>query len=434
MKKLTAIILTLIITFALPLQYGGQKAEAAVIYISVSTFAKALVNEMGLKPAETNQNSGYVNRLINVGVIKTGDFKSYSSNLTRGDMLVLLNRSDEYLKGTAVDVTLIQTVIDKRISDIKKAAVSKKEDTAEGYAKGFLKGYSNGAYSTSRNLKLTSKVTKTGALSCLKMLKGKSLRAKISPDGQLIRTTKLPNNAYMYAYILESYPNKYYESMLRFEGVTRRENGVVVPLISPKDFTYPVDIENASVSGISDINETKVKFLDMWMGKVYTHIWNVFNVDYRTIDDEWVETVAQTDASIINSSEFIYSKLERYVTEMKENKTIVNCDKVSMDASSLYFFRGMYYIRCYVHYRIKSTNTKTFYSADEIVGGVWGPYNSLLYTRTAYVNLENQKYGKWIDGVFDIGIGTGADGDNGFTYGVSDSNWSPGIFRVIERD
>jgi hypothetical protein len=35
------------------------------------------------------------------------------------DAAVLLNRADEYLHGDKVDKTLIQTVIDKRVFDIK---------------------------------------------------------------------------------------------------------------------------------------------------------------------------------------------------------------------------------------------------------------------------------------------------------------------------
>jgi hypothetical protein len=169
-----------------------------------------------------------------------GDFTSYSKALTRGNLLVLVNRADEYLHGDTVKAELVKTVIKKRISDISKVTALKKEDVAKGFIKGFLKGYSNGSYSADRELKVNNKILKKDALTILKMIKNKSLRAKISPDGQLIRTTNLPNNAYMFPYILASYPNRYYEAELKFEGITRYRDGVLTPLKSPDDYTYPM--------------------------------------------------------------------------------------------------------------------------------------------------------------------------------------------------
>lgn len=428
MKKITAALLVIILIL-IPCQYGGTKAEAATEYISVNSFAEALAKELGLIPEAGTDDSGSL--LINTGIIKTGDFNKYSSNLTRGDMLVLLNRADKYLNNSSVDANLVKIVIEKRISDIGKATASKREDIAEGYAKGFLKGYSNGYYITNRNLKLTSKVTKSGALSCIKMLKDTSLRAKISPDGQLIRTTKLPNNAYMFPYILDSFPNKYYEAQLMFEGVTRRRNGKVVPLVSPEDYTYPVDILKSEYGGIDDIKVAIENYYDLWEEKVRTVAWNTFNVDYRTIGDDWVETMAQADDQIEYSTETVYHFLNRYVKEMKENKTIVECDKVAIDRSAMYFYNGGYFIRCYVHYRIVSTNTSP--TLPELDGKLWGPYNCVLYSRTSFTNLENYQLGKWVDGVFDVCVSTPVSGNDGSFFGVSETDWSPGLYRYIER-
>ncbi|MGB4659063.1 MAG: hypothetical protein WBI07_07780, partial [Mobilitalea sp.] len=164
-------------------------------YITVEEFVKALVEVVGLEPSQGNEGSEEVDILIEKGIIKEGDFTSYTKNLTRGDALVLLNRADEYLNKDAIDAALIQKVIDKRISDITKVSEIKREDAAEAYLKGFMKGYTNGEYCTDRKLKLTSKITKAGALESIRMLTNKKLRAKISPDGQLIRTTKLPKYA-----------------------------------------------------------------------------------------------------------------------------------------------------------------------------------------------------------------------------------------------
>ena len=208
-RRLFAFVMTFVLVITLVVTEKDQRVDAASKYISVNAFAEALVNELGLDIDELSGTSGYVKKLITIGIMNTGEFTSYTAALRRGDLLMLLNRADNYLYNTNIDAKLIQTVIDKRISDIAKVPESKQDDIARGYIKGFLKGFSNGNYSPDRNLKLTSKILKTDALACLKLLKDKSKRAKISPDGQLLRTTSLPNNAYMFDYILASFPNRY---------------------------------------------------------------------------------------------------------------------------------------------------------------------------------------------------------------------------------
>ena len=432
MKKFTTLLLILIMTFsAIPLQAEAGKDKAEVLYISVEDFAHELVNQMGMQATVDNEASRYINCLMDIGVIKEGDIADDKADLKRGDMLVLLSRADDYINSPKIEEDLVQEVIEKRISDIEKVVKAKKEDLAKGYIKGFLKGYSNGSYSPDRELKVNNKIVKTDAINCIKMLTNKSLRAKISPDGQLIRTTNLPNNAYMFQYILASFPNRYYEAKLRFEGVTQRINGKLVPMKSPEDYTYPVNVAKAKLSGITDFNEVKEKYLDLWMDKVYTRVWNTFNVNYKTIDDIWVETMAQTDSYIINSSKKLYTLLNMYVKEMKDNKTIVECNKVVMDKSSMYYYNGMYYVRCYVHYRIVSTRTKNSYSAEELCNyeNYWGPYNCVLFSRSSNIDIRNYKNNKWVDGVFDIGI----CGSDTSSFGVSHCDWSPILFNSIER-
>ena len=433
MRKLTAILLTVILALTLALQPSSEEVQAASKYITVKYFSKLLATELKITSDKINTSDECVKALIDIGIIIEGDFKDYSVDLKRGDLLMLLNRADDYLNNTVVNADLIQEVIEKRISDISKVTEVKQEVIAKGFIKGFLKGYSNGEYSTNRNLKLTNKITRTGAISCIKMLKNKSLRAKISPDGQLIRTTELPNNAKMFPYILASYPNRYYEAKLRFEGITRYRNGVLVQLESPTDYTYPIDVSKASYNGITDFYDTMDKYLDTWMDKVNSRVWNTFNVNYKTINNEWVETMAQSDSYIYNSRDKLYRTLNEYVIDMKENKTIVECKKVSLDSSSMYYYNGFYYIRCYVNYRIVSSNTKTSYTGEELCGEYRDAYNSVLYTRAGTTDLSGYTLGKWKTAIFDVGICTGQDDNDGSMFGVCDCNWTPYMFRNIER-
>jgi hypothetical protein len=435
LKRYITVILVLILVITSPIRNTTIHTEAVSKYIKITEFAKELLSELGQQPSVSEDGiDGHIIQLKNIGVIKEGDFKSYTGYLTRGDMLIILNRADKYLNKTEISEKLIKKIIDKRISDIKSVKKAKRADIAEGFARGFLKGFSNGEYSADRNLKLTSKVTREAALNCIKMLKDTSLRIKLSPDGQLLRTTNLPNNSYMFPYILASFPNYYYESKLRFEGVEYRINGKLTPMISPRDFTYPKDVAKAEY--LDDFEAAREQYYDLWEDKVRTVVWNTFNVDYRTIDDTWVETMAHADSQydyLEVNKEYIYGKLNRYIEVMKQNKTIVECDKVAIDKSSMYSYTGGYYIRCYVHYRIVSTNTKTYYTPEELDGSLWGPYNCVLYSRTSYTDLENFKLKEWVDGIFDVCISTPFSYNQAEYFGVSYTDWSPELYRVIDR-
>ena len=407
-----------------------QRAEAASKYITVSEYIELLAKELGLKTSAGNQENGYLNQLISIGVVKDGDFKDYSANLKRGDMLILLNRADDYLYDTQIDEELVQLVIDKRISDINKVAAKKRVDIAKGFIKGFLKGFSEGNYTQHRLLKLTSAIVRTDALNILKMLKNKDLRNKISPDGQLIRTTNLPNNAYMFPYILANFPNRFYEGKLAYEGVISYLNGIEIPMVSPTDYAYPVDLKKSECGDI--FVDSQGRYSDFWYDKVYTRVWNIFNVDYRTIDEIWAETIADTDMTVDRKR--LYDDLKKYVQNMKINKTIVECDKIVIEPSFTYFYDGFYYIRCYVRYRIVLTNVKTNYSDDEMYLGVnKTPYNSVLFSRAGIVDLTGYKLGKWVEGIFDISIASAENDMVPDTYGVAFTYWSTYLTRSYER-
>ena len=432
MKRLTAVILVIVITILLFANHSYQRVEASSKYIKVSEYMELLAKELGLKSANSNMAEDYKELLINEGIVKKGEFKDLNANLKRGDMLILINRADDYLYGTEIDPELVQLVIDKRISDINKVSASKREDIAKGFIKGFLKGFSEGNYTQHRYLKLTSAIVRTDALNILKMLKNKDLRNKISPDGQLIRTTNLPSNAYMYPYILENFPNRFYEGRLAFEGVRAYYNGVEFTLKSPEHYTYPVDLNKSEYAEI--FIDPQGRYADFWYDKVYTRVWNTFNVDYRTIDNKWIEIMANTDTDIMFYSKNLYEDLNEYVQDMKKNKTIVECDRVVLEPSAMYFYDRRYYIRCYVHYRIVSTNTKTRYSTDDLLIGLnKTPYNSVLFSNTGIVDLSGYKLGEWVDGIFDICISSPVDRMEAETYGVAFTNWTVGSTLPYER-
>lgn len=404
-KGVLFVVLLALIGFCNFIIMEPAETTAASKYIKPEEFIKSLVEELELP---VDNNNSYIDAAIKVGIVKEDD--NFSSYLTRADVAVLLNRADEYLYGDTLDPELVTLALEKRISDINNIDEHKRLDVVKCYLKGFIKGYSNGAYSTDREFRGNNKITRTGALDTLKMLKNKSLRAKISPDGQLIRTTKLPKYADKYPYILASFPNEYYDWMFLFEDGTRKEYDkklgeyVEVPFVRYVDYAYPVDMDKTT--NIKNFPEIRDQYLDTWFEKAKVHLETIFNADYRTIDDEWVETLLKTDYqygyNIISDKQ--RDRIEDYVNRMKENKTIVESDVIALDKSSLYFYNGRYYFRAYVKYRINSSKMKI----ENI------PYekNNLIYTRD-YLWLKNVKIGEWRECCFEIALTSYADRDKG---------------------
>ncbi|MDF2486910.1 MAG: hypothetical protein K0R46_3078, partial [Herbinix sp.] len=332
--------------------------------------------------------------------------------LTRGDMLVLLSRADDFVNKPSIDEKLIAVVVEKRISDIKKATDTKKEEIAKGFIKGFLRGSFNGWSIQNRNLKLTNRVTKTGALSCIKMSNDQSLRAKLSPDGKLIRTTNLPKNASSYEYILECYPNKFYEKKFEFmiteNWKTRRD---------PDSYAYPVEMKTENFKNWYDewpLIEEMDKHLYEWSAMAEEYLQYVFNVDYRTVDDKWINGLG----SLYAKSNVDYSKHMRtfYIGNMKENKVVVESSIIAVEPSSFYEDDSDYCIRAYVRYRITAQDISVKQS-------------KLIYTQ--YPSLNNLKNGKWIEGIFDIRFDTnnGSSGD-GSDFAISFTSWFVDDFNV----
>jgi hypothetical protein len=396
-NKLISFTLTMVlITTIIPIT-PAKEADAEVIYITVGYFSRLMSNELGLSPIGGNNNTAYVNALLDKGIMKDDDFISYTDWLTRGDAMVLLNRADEYLYGDKLDKELVQTAISKRISDISKVKESKREDVTKAYLKGYMKGYSNGEYSTDRDMRVNNKIPKSDTLSCIKKLKDKNLRSKVSPDGQLIRTTNLPVYAKYYPYILASYPNEYYDWQFIYEKVTRRVNGKIVELINLQDYSSPIDVNKVTEYG--DLAEIKSERLDIWVEEAKEFLNNLLNVDYRTIDESWIDRMIETNDAFEYNEDMIRYDMEKYITGMKKNKTIVECNSVDIDGSSLYYFNGTFYLRAHVNFRVVSSVASLNESIDSLNESE--SHNNILFSPT-FVNIRLRELGKWQDGYYEV--------------------------------
>lgn len=400
-KKLLSIGLIIIILFTtilIPIPETATAAEIATATtatsknIKIDAFIKLLVQAIELQVDMTVEEP-YINAAMMAGILQEGEFKDYTQAITRTDAAVLLNRADEKLHGDTVDADLLELVLEKRISDIKKISKDKREAVSKVYAKGIIKGYSNGNYIQNRKFNGSGKMSTATAKSFIKLVVNLKSRAQISPDGQLIRTTNLPKNADSYEYILECFPNKFYEKKFDYMLSDQYKAGERYP----EDQICPADIRSSTFKNWFnewDFSTEMDKYLYDWVDMTETYINYVFNVDYRTIGDDWIKGLA----SMYSNSNVDYEDYIKtyYLKQMKKNKVIIESSVISVEPSTLYYSFG-YYMRVYVKYRITAKNIDVVQS--QLIRG-------------AYPNLKNLVSGEWRVGIFDIALEPN-DGFNG---------------------
>ncbi len=406
-KRIMPVILAVAICITSMLVMEPAETSAATTYIKPEEFIRALVKELDLPVDSSN-----VDAAIKAGIVKDGE--EFSSNLTRTEAAVLLNRADEYLYGDTLDPKLLELTLEKRISDIQSIEEDKRLDVVKCYLKGFIKGYSNGKYSTDRKFKGNSKMSYNGALKCIAMLKDKSLRAKISLDGQLIRTTNLPKNAELFPYILASYPNKYYEWELKYQTIARlNKDKKITNLV---DYASPKNIDNLNVSDYEKFSLIKKECINEWMEKAKKHLELVFNVNYRTIDNEWYDSILKTNYQYGTVYEWLpRKKLDWYIEMMKQNKTIVEADKIAVDGSSLYYYNDSFYMRVYVKYRVISSEDLSVPDGNT-PGDKWS-YDKVLFSYGFNDLGKKITLGEWREEYYNIVLGDySTEGDLGIQY------------------
>lgn len=375
----------------------AQTSAAASNKIKIYNFIKLLVPAVGLE-VDTTAKSPYLKAALAAGIVKEGDFKDYKADLTRVDAAVLLNRADEYLNGDKVDAELLEIILAKRISDIKKIPAGKREAVAKVYAKGLIVGKSNGMYIQNRAFDGYDYLTTADAEKVVALLKNTKGRAKLSPDGQLIRTTNLPKNAKSYPYILESFPNSFYEMKFMYQ---RAEYSY-----KPKEL-----VDYASPARLKDVNLYSVdldKYKDTWMERVEINLQTRLNVDYRTVDNKWVNNLRSTYTQYRDSSsdKKITDGIKEYVKVVKKNKIVIR-SKVIVEPSSLYMKGSGFYVRAYIKFKVTYSDTKLI--ADQLIFG-------------DKVYMPSLKKDTWHEGLYEVVLGTINGSSTGSDYYVTNDS------------
>ena len=388
------------------------------------TVKAATVNKLKKKYGVTLETAQYLAIGADMGIFKTSakaykSKKAMAKKMTYKVALALLVKADSYLYGTkfsSADVKLAKS----RISNIKKAGTTAyQEYVTKAFMLGLYVGTKDGYYKTTRTLKYGTTYTKSAATKLIDKLVNPSKRSGITDDYQVIRTTKLPRTADLYPYILDNYPNEYYDtawmsyasytsgtdphdeknlSFYRYQHMSfadklQKTNSWYMPaeyiLYSQAgDNECAVPSENRQLEPAYAVLDEAVEF--------YKH---AMNVDYRTIksDKEWYKFMNK-----YLSKEF----LDNYIADCIKNKTIVECDVVAGDKSTLYRTSGTGF-KVYLHFRVvsdKIIETNGDWSTSELVPVMTNIHNE---SRGWLMTYMNYKLGDWIDYYVSPSIGYG---------------------------
>lgn len=407
-KFLRNLLLGVIVTVVLLSTIAPAKVEAAT-YITKEEFVKLVVKELKIQVDEKSSKHPYVDAAIRAGIITKYTIGSnYNGYLTKSDAAFILAKADVYLNGETVEDDLVQLIITSRISDINKVSSSRRAYVAKAYALGFIIGKSDGIYTRTRSIQPGQKISLSTAKSLVKMLNNKDKRSKITGDGQLIRTTNLPEFAKYYPYILADFPNEYYDwefGYMQYMSKGKPLYGTkdwvnLKDYASPKDFGKIGDGKKVwywfAVSGREKMTAKEVYDLsvDKWQENAERYLNLVFNVDYRTLknDKDWYKGIQETHWQY-GKEGYEYKRLNNYIDAAIKNKTIVESKYIGVDKSSIYMCMDSIYIRAHVKYRIISSESLERVSLSPII-----------YTNYTYPNIKNVKLGEWRDCYLDIQV------------------------------
>ena len=190
-------------------------------------------------------------------------------------------------------------------------------------------------------------------------------RREISFDGQVIRTTNLPKNYKSFPYVLEGYPNSFYEMAFIYQRTMHSKKPVIGDQYIP-----PVNMSDPKY-----MDQYKFNLLKKGYSIVERNLWLKLNYDYRTCKKKWREELAKTYCHPSGKEGYQsgLSSIKEYQKKAQKNHVILKADVVTADPGTLHYSRvGGYYVRCYVKFKVISADfipTVKSQKQNEIVFG-----------------------------------------------------------------
>lgn len=415
-----------------------EKGNVTVGGIQKKTIKAKTVKSYAKKFNVSTENARYIAAAIGLGLVKKSTFKSYKSNISVAAAAIILAKAETTLTAREYSEEDLNLVMKSRISDLKKVTKkTSKKYVAMAYMDGFIKGKSTGAYEDTRKISPTSKLTKTTAKSMIAMLTDKSKRYQFSDTWQMLRvsTKKLPKNADLYEYILDSYPNAYYETgwhnmdykeffSMRADGKTPYGGGGTFEqrkTCSYDHIFFPSEMDEFLATPSSELSfgdrpgynseYRNYESLVATCEAVKDFYMLALNVDYRTIknDKDWYQKMLV----YVKQGHRSEKDLDAYIEHCINNKIVIECDKVVCDPSLAYWCPASFRPKVYAHMKVVSDDIlkkgKLEDDWEELHDtGLGDPYNGPLfmvldafenltvYTR-APLFLSGYKLGEWTD-------------------------------------
>ena len=420
------------------MSYSGSKFKGAKLTIKTEKSGKITVGGKSTTAAKIKayktkfnvslEDAQTIGAAISMGLMKATTFTTVKKNIKRSEAAIIMAKAHELVYGAnnrpdSEEITQddIDLVIKERITDIKKIKLSANRTWfAKAYLYGFIKGSSDGQYTHSRTFKPGAYPTKSTLTGMIDMLFHTDKRVKLSYDWQVCRTTKLPKTAELYAYILDSFPNSYYDTYFNTEYgasdffTAGLGSGNLADRMLKNNFSFvrPSEIEEfSSLDFDADRDKFNYGGREYWnenrnmdiptnlvksVVEFYTY---ALNVDYKTIesDKEWKKVM---------SNYLTEDEINDYIKHCKENKTVIVCDKVAADLSSVYWYAGKYQCKVYAHFKVVSDTPLSKGLNDDDKYGTLYPMREGLESGDRYTRITlgpkymNYKMNTWTDYYF----------------------------------
>lgn len=363
--------------------HSGSLAQASGSPLKVSRFYSMMSDSLGIKTEDMVKECGIAD--------------SASTNLTNERAAVIAQAADKLKNNDAYNKEIYKMVVKyKRIKDMQSVTMGWEDDVRKIFTKGIMVGKSNGKCTQDRSFNPNVRVSVADAKAIIKRVKSKKARFKLSPDGQLIRTTNLPKTAKKYKYILASFPNSFYDAPMEYNCYTSKVK-------RGKDYQWPSKLDKQTKNnGYEKMNTAK------WMDKygqskadlIKKNLEARFSFNYKTSGNAWFNKLRKTyrisgDAEIDQGANIA---IRKYMKAAKKNKVSIKYSQINVEPSSAYMCNGIYY-RCYIKFKV---NCKKWYTPKSY------KQNQLIFGNIVYITKMNKN--KWCSGYFDIRISSSAFG------------------------
>lgn len=369
------------------------------------SFYKALVEEACIKIDE-NDKEPYSAALVREGILEGMEVKSAEKTLANQEVALLLYRTAQKFKCENNQEVVAASKKYERIAD-KEGIVPGYEDAVYFcFGNGIMTGKNPGEYSHERYFNPKNSIREADGMLYCKRLFHPEERIPMSPDAQVIRTTNLPVQAKLYPYILESFPNEYYDMNYLYMYNVETDDRAYPDLLEYSSFLEtwctPNTVEEFSENqpercriftsetdyiGFEAVGMNKVVecYRDTWEQQAREYLELVFNFDYRTVreDIEWQNRIKNLNVfyhewgkgALEGSCAGMFSIDEwfaKFLDYAEEYHTVVECSDIDFDMSTLFYSERFteytpYTIRVHLRYKITTDAEPESYMEAEVI-------------------------------------------------------------------